>query len=601
MKVDEEEERRTQAKMEEEAGHKAMLYFLEVLMNSADPLTISQLAGRFGSRNFTPEMRAASGGNEVGLKKFLLKYPSLFAVIGNMVSIGAGDTPSSSSSSARNNRDASPASTTSNKSLPDVSNEMESVQYFKLKLLKREEDWLSVRSLAGHLSQASLEVRQCVGPQIDFKSWLIRHPHIFEVQGEMVRLRDNTTPEAFAKRPTNDTFNGSPNVGFHRSRSGSGRGRHFEDNKVPSPTPVASNKRMPMTMTANEYKAVMFVKKIIESKGDMHIHSITGHFSQAPEGVRNTIGWTKYELEEFIKKHSNIFILQEDEIVTVKKNARLNVVITGSRPLTQSVQTLVGRKGKIFHVAKLWGIVDLGKHEHVFFDKSIMSKPMEDLQKEYKVGDILYFNAVLAPKKSRAKWRATRVWKESESSGIVRVANMENARAHMQSPSDSIEDEVERLFPRQHLESVSSDLGESPRDPYADAAPSGAGVIPVWNFHDNEDDSDEQGDSDLSMVPERYYLSLSAMNDLRLVPDYAIPLPYKDANANDENKDAETSEKVERNNANNQENSVETKEKQEEEVNGTEMISESGKKLVSIGCQTVATGEILATQLYYSG
>ena len=25
--------------------------------------------------------------------------------------------------------------------------------------------------------------------------------------------------------------------------------------------------------------------------------------------------------------------------------------------------------GVIYHVAKLWGIVDLGKHEHVFFDR----------------------------------------------------------------------------------------------------------------------------------------------------------------------------------------------------------------------------------------
>ncbi len=45
----------------EEPGHKAMLYFLEVLMNSNGPLTISQLAGRFGSRSFSPEMRSAAG------------------------------------------------------------------------------------------------------------------------------------------------------------------------------------------------------------------------------------------------------------------------------------------------------------------------------------------------------------------------------------------------------------------------------------------------------------------------------------------------------------------------------------------------------------
>lgn len=71
--------------MADDAGHKAMLYFLEILMNSPAPLTISQLAGRFGSRNFTSEMRQAAGGNETGLKKFLQKYPSLFTVNGNLV------------------------------------------------------------------------------------------------------------------------------------------------------------------------------------------------------------------------------------------------------------------------------------------------------------------------------------------------------------------------------------------------------------------------------------------------------------------------------------------------------------------------------------
>ncbi|ESO89901.1 hypothetical protein LOTGIDRAFT_124156, partial [Lottia gigantea] len=70
-------------KMADDPGHKVMLYFLEVLMYSNVPLTISQLAGRFGGRSFTPEMRQAAGGNEAGLKKFLLKYPSLFTVNGN--------------------------------------------------------------------------------------------------------------------------------------------------------------------------------------------------------------------------------------------------------------------------------------------------------------------------------------------------------------------------------------------------------------------------------------------------------------------------------------------------------------------------------------
>ena len=75
--------------------------------------------------------------------------------------------------------------------LPDVSIEMEAVQFFQTKLVKKEERWVPIRSLAGHLSQASEQVRECVGPQLEFRKWLLRHPHIFEVQGELVGLRDN--------------------------------------------------------------------------------------------------------------------------------------------------------------------------------------------------------------------------------------------------------------------------------------------------------------------------------------------------------------------------------------------------------------------------
>ncbi len=65
--------------------------------------------------------------------------------------------------------------------LPDVSVEMEAVQFFQMKLVKKEERWVPIRSLAGHLSQASEAVRECVGPQLEFRKWLLRHPHIFEV------------------------------------------------------------------------------------------------------------------------------------------------------------------------------------------------------------------------------------------------------------------------------------------------------------------------------------------------------------------------------------------------------------------------------------
>ena len=56
-----------------------------------------------------------------------------------------------------------------------------------------------------------------------------------------------------------------------------------------------------------------------------------------------------------------------------------------------------------------------GKHEHVFFDKSIMRRSIDDLQKDFRIGETLHFNAILAPKTSRAKWKATQVLREYKS------------------------------------------------------------------------------------------------------------------------------------------------------------------------------------------
>ncbi len=179
-------------------------------------------------------------------------------------------------------------------------------------------------------------------------------------------------------------------------------------------------------------------------------------------------------------------------MVTLHKNAKMNVIITGSRPATAgaaasppggatpagaaAVRTLSGRKGKIFHVAKLWGIIDLGKHEHVFFDKSIMKRPLEDLQKDFRVGETLNFNAVLAPKTSRAKWRAIHVWKEAEeqpSAGETETefSRAENDESPLLSPAISIEEEINRFLPPHVLLSDSGGDVEPGDTRYIDLSP----------------------------------------------------------------------------------------------------------------------------------
>ncbi|KAK3596077.1 hypothetical protein CHS0354_001380 [Potamilus streckersoni] len=594
--------------MADDPGHKAMLYFLEILMNSSVPLTISQLAGRFGGRNFSPDMRQAAGGNEAGLKKFLLKYPSLFSVNGNLVNLNDG-----TASLGKNFREGSPASFSS-LGLPDISTETEAVQYFRARLNKKGEKWMPIKSLAGHLSQASAEIRECVGPQNEFEGWLLKHPLIFELNGEMVCLKDNINYSAVnpnAEPIEEVAISTKVNLmGINQDQQTTPKQKHRPKSiEIPqdqqklalpkSPAPVQNSKSGPSTMTANEYKAVMFIKGIIEKKGDMKMNSLTGHFSQAPESLRNTIGWSRPELECFVRAHSNLFIVGEDETVSVVKNARLNVIITGSRPPASPRPGVTNRKGRIYHVAKLWGIIDLGRHEHVFIDRSIFGKHIDDLNKLLTVGEMVCFDAIPASKGSRARWRATRVWKEHESIEelIDRVVSKlslpidgilkEPMSPLSPLPQINIDEEIRRMIPEMNDNTVA----QSPlniggfRYSFADAAPSGAGVVPVWNFGTMElsalqdfDDFDLSDDSDapsLSMVAERYYMNRSVLGDSPQ-DEKLEKLRADDVNGvSEESKQKETGDKA------------------------SKGISTTKNNVVNAGCQTIVTGDVLATQLFH--
>lgn len=597
--------------MSDDPAHKAMLYFLEILMNSNGPLTISQLAGRFGSRSFSSEMRSACGGNEAGLKKFLLKYPSLFTVKGNMVSLFDGksnpeEVPHTSQNSYISPQQPSEISIR-RRSLPDVTLELQAVSFFQGKLVKKEEKWVQIKSLAGHLSQASMEIRNVVGPQLEFRNWLLRHPHIFEVQGELVGLRDGISAMSattLPQRKTNYdsyeeatptrkiTFDEVPKVvkvptlppapktpppqrklapksptTIRRSRSFSEKQLSALQSQVSEPVlgqeAIKRTKNSPLTMTANEYKAVIFLKEVIEKKPNgIKIVEIPSNYGTATDAVRTTIGWTKAEQEDFLRKNNSIFIVSEDESVSLVKNAKLNVIITGSKPQTQSVRTLNGKKGNVFHVAKLWGIIDLGKHEHVFFDKSIMRRPMDDLTRYFQTGETLYFNAVLAPKSSRAKWRATHVWREIEQQPSGSESDLSSNENQLLSPAVSVEEEINRFLPKQE-EQENSPMYLTNK--FSDAAPSSAGVVPVWNFRRGDDgDSQSESDRSLTMVPESYQMSESALKDISAA-EYNKAISFKP------------------------------------KMNGVPAVTagSDGKKYVDMACQTVSTGDVIATQLYY--
>lgn len=651
-------------KMMNDPSHKAMLYFLEVLMNSDSPLSVEQLAARFTNKAFSEEMRDACGGGSVeALKEFLLKYPSLFTVKPNSLvsavaidmpgfdemsegsidvdimsvkptpSTSSGKQPTSVSSATENMTPTTPqplksslksantgevkpvgiyqppvlraqaaaASTAAmgrktsfcemcsmaahvattaattvvhcpftglhhynhhhqnpRHSQPNMKHthtlnhcccasesassasqyrgvgvahkvpacvyvetfalETEAVKFFQQRLGRREERWVPIKSLAGHLSQASTEVRSIVGPQLEFRRFLLKHPHVFEVQGDLVGLKNPFTaaclasssaignrPKSFVGSSLNSQSSASlsalnpraggfqkvprpkslimlshtsvPSVPIRRLESIPTVSENFltsgfdlnsyalsapitasnQQNRSSDPRPrpngasrfnaaaqqdtVTSSIRQPLRgnrgqefdvtsssssgsicirMSANEYRAIMFLRKVLAKKGGApgqmglsYVQLMQILSAKAPETVQNAIGWTKVELEEFILQHPIFFEIHDcsdaatqqqtltsssvtwalgdsatERPSTLVTNRRvlkmINIVITGNKPLDSGTRTMTNRSGRVFHVAKLWGIIDLGKHEHVFFDKSIL-KYVDDLQKHFKV------------------------------------------------------------------------------------------------------------------------------------------------------------------------------------------------------------------------
>ena len=137
-------------------------------------------------------------------------------------------------------------------------------------------------------------------------------------------------------------------------------------------------------------------------------------------------------------------------------------------------------------------------------------------------------------------------------------------RQYPLSPSMSIEDEINRFLPPQTPTSESSDK-------FSDAAPSGAGVVPVWNFGEDEDASNE-GNASLSMIPESYQMSSSTLSDLSMATralKEAVAVPgVSNGETSSPSKDADGETEGEK------------------------------PKFVEVACQTIATGDIIATQLY---
>lgn len=160
-----------------------LLFFFEKLTDKGGPRTLHDLSCQFGAKGFTKEMRQIAGGSQSGLKKFLMQYPSLFTVDGEYVY--------TSFSLPENSTNENVGSTKSvNACKRDYVNE--AIEYFRNKLKQYGVGTeVPIKSLLGHRSQASPEVRHISGQHLkDFKEFLSRYSETFIVTEESVILAE---------------------------------------------------------------------------------------------------------------------------------------------------------------------------------------------------------------------------------------------------------------------------------------------------------------------------------------------------------------------------------------------------------------------------
>ncbi|XP_050311635.1 uncharacterized protein LOC126747172 [Anthonomus grandis grandis] len=152
----------------EQARNMTLLFFFERLLDKGEPRTLHDLSCQFGSKGFTKEMRQIAGGSQSGLKKFLNQYPSLFSMEGDYVMINTFQNCGTKSSAGGKDYNTL------------------AVEYFSEKLLQYGEGTeVPIRSLLGHRSQASPEVRHVSGQHFhEFRDFLLKHPETFTICDE---------------------------------------------------------------------------------------------------------------------------------------------------------------------------------------------------------------------------------------------------------------------------------------------------------------------------------------------------------------------------------------------------------------------------------
>lgn len=268
-----------------------LMFFLDRLIDKGQPRTLHDLSCQFGTKGFTKEMRQIAGGSQAGLKKFLSQYPSLFTIDGDQVTVTCYSSSSNDPSGKRRKRDYA----------------LEAVEYFTNKLEQYGNAEVPIKSLLGHRSQATPEIRHISGQHVkEFKDFLLRFPDVFVVKDDYVVLK-NVLDNLDSEEKANIT-------------------------KVPEEEPLDPQ-------LTNEL--LTFFENVIRMRGPLPVGQLFAHLSaRYPKEMWSIMVKNSQDLIAFLKMNSQIFHVQSNVVsLTPERQQALMVSSTNASNVMSTAPT----------------------------------------------------------------------------------------------------------------------------------------------------------------------------------------------------------------------------------------------------------------------
>ncbi|XP_014669431.1 PREDICTED: uncharacterized protein LOC106810559 isoform X2 [Priapulus caudatus] len=127
---------------------------------------------------------------------------------------------------------------------------------------------------------------------------------------------------------------------------------------------------------------------------------------------------------DFVRSHSDEFLLEDDLVMPVEEPQRFNVVVKPAaaesskvtskawKPRDVTQPSLTAQKGKVIRLFPQLGFVSFKKGTAFFHKFQFIGMPADaDLTKELKIDEVLHLDCTEGKPGTKAKWAATSIWR----------------------------------------------------------------------------------------------------------------------------------------------------------------------------------------------